>query len=62
MKSIVLFSGFLCFCKETLGKKAASRTPFAKGVLENLPKGEGAFALLRRECFAPTKIYRTTRP
>jgi hypothetical protein len=41
MKSIVLFSGFLCFCKETPGKKAASRTPFAKGVLENLPKGEG---------------------
>jgi hypothetical protein len=35
------FSGFLCFCKETPGKKAASRTPFAKGVLENLPKGEG---------------------
>jgi hypothetical protein len=35
------FSGFLCFCKESLGKKAASRTPFAKGVLENLPKGEG---------------------
>jgi hypothetical protein len=38
---VIVFSGFLCFCKETPGKKAASRTPFAKGVLENLPKGVG---------------------
>jgi hypothetical protein len=45
---VIVFSGFLCFSQSsfaygerTPGKKAASRTPFAKGVLENLPKGVG---------------------
>ena len=55
MRSIVLFSGFLCFSQSSfaygersLGKKAASRTPFAKGVLENLPKGRGIRAFEAR--------------
>ena len=34
--------GFLCFCKETPGKKAA-RDPFPERGLRTLPKGKGHF-------------------